>query len=434
MHVLLYSPNPNGLQGWVSRLESFETQPIIAVDEAGIEAALAQRSMRTVFVRWEIERNENVDAVCHQLLSQSLWMVALTDGSEFANREAYSRGFHDCIAESCCDSILKSKLSHVGQIENLEQRLTQAQKLESIGELAAGIAHEINTPIQYVGDNTRFIDEACNDLNGVLAQCQSLVELTSTDPNLSRVTEKLRKSMNEADIDYLVEEVPAAIKQTLEGIDRVANIVRAMKEFAHPGVSEMVLTDIAKSIQNTIMVARNEWKYVAEMETEFDSNLPPVPCFPGELNQVLLNMIVNAAHAIGDAIGDASETKGLIRISTQRQRSNAEIRIEDSGSGIDPKHVEKIFNPFFTTKAAGKGTGQGLAIAHSVIVHKHGGRISVESEVGRGTTFIIQIPLVQHKEPDSVPDTTASSAFVSGVPGDEQAALDVTAYANEGTK
>jgi signal transduction histidine kinase len=196
-----------------------------------------------------------------------------------------------------------------------------------------------------------------------------------------------------ADIGYLLLEIPSAIRQTLEGVDRVANIVRAMKEFAHPGGTEMTLTDLANCISNTIMVARNEWKYVAEVTTEFDPLLPSVPCLPGEINQVLLNIIVNAAHAIGESLGDSPEAKGKISISTRLVNPNAEIRISDSGCGIDPRVVSRIFDPFFTTKVAGKGTGQGLAIAHTVVVEKHGGTISVESEKGQGTTFIIRLPL-----------------------------------------
>ena len=282
----------------------------------------------------------------------------------------------------------------------LEARLRQAQKMESIGQLAAGIAHEINTPIQYVGDNTRFVQEACDDLTEVLLACQHLIQVADSGEDVQLATQNLKARFESTEVDYLIEEVPAAIRQTLDGVERVSNIVRAMKEFAHPGSSEMTLIDISHSISNTLMVARNEWKYVADVETEFDPSLGPVPCLPGELNQVLLNIIVNAAHAIGESLGSAREGKGKgkIRITTHLHPPFAVIRIADTGIGIPTDQIPKIFNHFYTTKAIGKGTGQGLAIAHAVIVEKHSGSIAVESEVGVGTTFVLSIPLKRERE------------------------------------
>ncbi|WP_186776434.1 sensor histidine kinase [Rubripirellula reticaptiva] len=291
-----------------------------------------------------------------------------------------------------------SKFSHAKDLDKLEQRLAQAQKLESIGELAAGIAHEINTPIQYVGDNTRFVQEAFGGLALLLADCQNFAALADQTVDLAEAANRLRLSIDSADVDYLIEEIPAAISQTLEGVDRVAKIVRAMKEFAHPGVSEMAQTDLCQAINNTVMVARNEWKYVATIETDFDSTLGPVQCFPGELNQVLLNLIVNAAHAIGESMNGSADAKGCITISTKRCDEQAEIRVADTGRGITPENLAKVFSPFFTTKAAGKGTGQGLAIAHSVIVEKHAGTIDVASVVGQGTVFTIRLPLQRPKQ------------------------------------
>lgn len=224
-------------------------------------------------------------------------------------------------------------------------------------------------------------------------------------------------SIDAADLEYLVDEIPAAISQTLEGVDRVAKIVRAMKEFAHPGVSEMAQTDLSQAINNTVMVARNEWKYVATVQTDFDTTLGPVQCFPGELNQVLLNLIVNAAHAIGESMNGTADAKGCITITTKRCDEMAEIRVSDTGRGISPENLSKVFSPFFTTKAAGKGTGQGLAIAQSVIVEKHSGTIDVTSVVGKGTVFTIQLPM-QRPKPIAAPtsDSLAVSPAETGVP------------------
>lgn len=313
------------------------------------------------------------------------------DGEEFAAEFSTSQLLHDST------TIYTAVLRDLTRRKALEARLGQAKKLESVGQLAAGIAHEINTPIQYIGDNTRFVQTSCDEIAEVLECCQTLIALAEENGIPSSATDQLQQAIEKTDLDYLLEEMPAAIQQSLEGIEHVAKIVRAMKEFAHPGVSEMKLTDLSNSINNTVTVARNEWKYVADVVTDFDPNLPRVPCLPGELNQVLLNLVINAAHAIHEANRDESGIKGIINISTKQANSHAEIRISDSGIGIAPQNIEKIFTPFFTTKEVGEGTGQGLAIAHSVIVEKHNGTIDVESSVGAGTTFIIKLPLNSSK-------------------------------------
>jgi signal transduction histidine kinase len=397
MQLLLVEPNPDLQRHWLLRLQTHEVKAV-AVRSASdaVAVAIHTRFAMAIFGESFNRRTELPDRLVslRNLRSRGIWCVCLIGRDDrAAERAAYINGFDDCLFDDCMVETLRAKIGHARYLEKLELRLAQAQKLESIGELAAGIAHEINTPIQYVGDNTRFVKQACTGLNSVLECCQELLEAFDSDSDISTNAVKLRDTMKSADVDYLIEEIPTAINQTLEGVDRVANIVRAMKEFAHPGSTEMTLTDLANSIKNTIMVARNEWKYVANLETVFDSALPKVPCLPGELNQVLLNMIVNASHAIADSLGDSPSSKGTITMETRLEAPFAEIRISDTGSGISPENLDRIFTPFFTTKAAGKGTGQGLAIAHTVIVEKHGGTIRVESEVGVGTTFIIQIPL-----------------------------------------
>jgi signal transduction histidine kinase len=194
------------------------------------------------------------------------------------------------------------------------------------------------------------------------------------------------------DVEYLLQEIPVALDQSLEGIERVSKIVRAMKDFSHPHSAEKSSIDINHAIESTLTVARNEWKYVAIVETDFERDLPAVPCLPGEFNQVILNLVVNAAHTINDVV-KGTEAKGTIRVSTRRTGDAAEIRISDSGTGIPLQAQPRIFEPFFTTKEVGKGTGQGLAIARSVIVDKHGGTINFVTEQGKGTTFIIRLPL-----------------------------------------
>jgi signal transduction histidine kinase len=277
--------------------------------------------------------------------------------------------------------------------KNLENQLTQAQKMRTIGQLASGIAHEINTPTQYVGDNTRFLQDAFGDLMDVVAQQAVLLQAARAGSVGPEVIRAVDDSIRRADLDYLTREIPIAIGHTLEGIDRIAKIVRAMKEFAHPGREDKVPADLNKIIETTLTVAHNEWKYVADLVTDFDRCLPLVPCHPGEINQVILNLVVNAAHAIEDQVKQGRMPKGVITVATRRKDGWAEIQISDTGGGIPEAIRPRIFDPFFTTKEPGRGTGQGLAICHPVIVDKHGGRIFFESDVGRGTTFTINLPL-----------------------------------------
>jgi len=275
----------------------------------------------------------------------------------------------------------------------LERELNQAQKLESVGRLAAGIAHEINTPVQYVGDNIEFLQIAYGTLIDVAKIFQRLVEHGRARPIPPGLLAEADGLAGSANIDYLAEQVPRAIEQSIEGIGRISTIVQAMKEFSHPGIAEKMDVDLNQCIRSTATVSRNEWKYVADLELELDDALPQVPCLPGEFNQAILNIIVNAAHAIGDVVGSGAEHKGKITISTRRDGAWAEVRIADTGTGIPEEIRARIFDPFFTTKEVGRGTGQGLAIARSVIVDKHGGTISVESEAGQGSVFTIRLPI-----------------------------------------
>ena len=274
----------------------------------------------------------------------------------------------------------------------LREQLLQAQKLESVGQLAAGIAHEINTPTQYIGDNVRFLKDAFQDMGSLLTNYNKLLLAVKENTLSPETVKEISAAIEQTDAAYLLDEIPKAIDQTLEGVSRVAMLVNAMKEFSHPGTKEKLPLDLNRAIQSTITVSRNEWKYVAEMETEFDPSLPLIPCLPGEFNQVILNRIVNAAHAIADVAQKGGPAIGKIKVQTLNSPEWAEVRIQDTGTGIPEKVRNRIFDPFFTTKAIGKGTGQGLAIAHSVIVDKHGGSIHFETEEGKGTTFIVRLP------------------------------------------
>lgn len=288
----------------------------------------------------------------------------------------------------------------------MESELRQAQKLEGIGQLAAGIAHEINTPAQFVTDNLTFLLESWESAKPVLDQYRKTMNevLAKVAPEAAAF---LAKAEQGCDLEFIAEEVPRAIEQSLDGARRVAGIVRAMKEFSHPDSAEKSDTDLNKGILSTITVARNEWKYVAEMETDLDESLPPVFCYPGEVNQVILNLVVNAAHAIKDKVKDGE--LGKIKVCTRNRGDMVEIGVSDTGMGIPETIQNRIYEPFFTTKEVGKGTGQGLSFAHSVVVKKHQGKIRFETEAGRGTTFFLELPI---RKPDAGKENDAQTSVI----------------------
>jgi PAS domain S-box-containing protein len=278
--------------------------------------------------------------------------------------------------------------------KKLEVQLRQTQKLESLGQLAAGIAHEINTPTQFVSDNTRFLQSSFDEILPLLEACSGMPARPRPGPEMDAFVDQVLALAAAMDLSFVKTEIPKALEDSLAGLDHISGIVRAMKEFSHPGSRSKELVDLNHCVESTVMVARNEWKYLAELHTDLALDLPHISCFPQDVNQVLLNMIVNAAHAIGDMRKKrGGEELGRIDISTRAARGAVEIRIRDNGCGIPEAIRGRIFDPFFTTKEVGKGTGQGLAIAHNVVVEKHGGQIEVESEVGVGTTFIVTLPV-----------------------------------------
>lgn len=282
--------------------------------------------------------------------------------------------------------------------KRMEIELRHAQKLESVGALAAGIAHEINTPIQFVGDNTRFLQDAFQGVIQLVDSCEMICREAANGDVRKESLEGAQAARKKSDWDYLRAEIPKAMLQMLDGVGRVAKIVRAMKEFSHVDRSaEKSPADINKSLESTLIVARNELKYVAEVETDF-SELPPVICHLGDLNQVFLNLLVNAAHAISD-VTRKTGGMGRITVRTRLQDHSVEIAISDTGTGIPEAIRGKIFDPFFTTKEVGKGSGQGLALARAIVVEKHGGTLTYQTETGKGTTFYVRLPLREIAEP-----------------------------------
>ena len=270
----------------------------------------------------------------------------------------------------------------------LEDQVGRSNKLEAIGQLAAGVAHEINTPTQLVGSNLRFLGQQLDTILGWLDKLHQQKDAAKTESKIPSLIIGSEKDVTLAQLEYFKQEAPKAIEQSLEGIDRISHIVTAMRFFTHPGSENKEIADLNQIIQNAISLSRNEWKIIAEIKTDFDPNLPEVECLPIELSQVVLNIIINAIHAIQDS----GEEKGQIVIVSRQAGELIEVSITDNGTGIPKEIQSKIFDPFFTTKDIGRGTGQGLAIAYTVIVKKHGGTLEFESETGKGTTFIISLP------------------------------------------
>jgi PAS domain S-box-containing protein len=275
----------------------------------------------------------------------------------------------------------------------LQTQLLHAQKLESVGQLAAGIAHEINTPIQFIGDNLQFLNESVEGLFSLTDRYLNLIGDIQNGDDPVEKAEKSLESFEELDYEFVKEELPMAINQSIDGTARVSRIVKAMKEFSHPDSEVMESVNLNKAIETNVTVTRNEWKYVTDLDLDLEPDLPDVPCLPGEFNQVMLNLIINARDAI-----ESTGKHGRISIKTVSDERQVKILISDTGTGIPKDVVERVFDPFFTTKEVGKGTGQGLSIAHSVIVKKHGGSIDVVETSDQGTTFEICLPLQQKRE------------------------------------
>ena len=273
---------------------------------------------------------------------------------------------------------------------SLERELLQANKLEAVGQLAGGIAHEINTPVQFVGDNLNFLTDAFESIKSSLEKFRSAAEAASSEQAVALV--EAREHASKADLEFLFSESPTALKESQQGIAQITRIVRAMREFAHPVSLEKEPIDLNKIIETTLTVSRNEWKNSAEVALDLAPQLPATLGFPGEISQVFLNLIINATHAIRDR---HRGQRGRIEIVTGARNGKICVTIADNGGGIPEEIREKVFEPFFTTKEVGVGTGQGLAISRDIVVRRHGGSIRFKSTPGVGTTFVIELPVAR---------------------------------------
>ncbi len=359
--------------------------------ERGYAVYCAERP-ECVLLDNDLPGESGVDALASFVREGAVVVILTGGGTDALAAEAFKRGARDFVSKNHLNAgMLERIISREIERRRLELELHDAQaglrvaqRLEAIGQLSAGIAHEINTPAQYVDGNITFLAERFGRLVPLL---HALKERIASCPEDAA---RLRELATVADLDFLLEEIPAALKESSVGMHRIKKIVTAMKDFSHPS-DDKQCADLNHGIASTVTVARNEWKYVADVALDLAADLPPVSCFPSEINQVVLNLLVNAAHAVEDAFD--GEHKGKIRVSTRREEGDAVIEVEDNGCGIPAANLHKIYDPFFTTKEVGKGTGQGLAIAHRIVVDHHGGTIRAVSTVGKGTRFTIRLPI-----------------------------------------
>lgn len=330
---------------------------------------------------------ESISTLQKELTQQDELIQSLNTQSEEAIRDWKYLSSEQLLDEASLQDLVAQKTqllqTATEDLRDTQTALLHAQKMESVGELATGMAHEINTPLQYIGGNLEFMQHAFDELTRCLASAMNLLEESGIDEN--PLAERKKK------IDFVMSRLPNAITQSKEGVENVSRIVRAMRRFSH--ISEdRVEADLNDALESTLTVSRGEWKYVADIELETDPNLPKLVCLPGDLNQVFLNLIVNSAHALEQQLGSNPKTKGVITIRTAHDEQNIYIEISDTGCGIPQELKGRIFDQFFTTKEVGKGTGQGLSICWSIIVDKHGGAVDMQSEVDAGTTFRVSLP------------------------------------------
>jgi signal transduction histidine kinase/HAMP domain-containing protein len=318
------------------------------------------------------------------------------------NRRAEMRWTGSCEVVANA-KIFRGLMLDITELRRLGREQAAAQKLESVGRLAAGVAHEINTPVQFVSDNVQFVRASMTDLSTVVRAYRELQKAVNDGGDIGAAARLAADAEEKADLDYVLENVPLAVESSIDGLGRIATIVRSMKEFAHPDQAQKTFADLNNAIRSTLVIAHNEYKYVADIETHY-GDLPLVQCHLGEINQVILNLLVNASHAIADAIKDGPG-RGKLTVSTRLNGDAVEISIADTGAGIPEGIRDRVFDPFFTTKEVGKGTGQGLALAHSAIVVKHGGTLRFDTDCGKGTTFFIRLPITA---PESVGTAVAA--------------------------
>ena len=364
---------------------------------------LLERQLRKAFHKRVLSRDGQLLPDVDPELVQFVDMVQAAYAAEEEDRAQFERSLH-LASEELFDRNRRLE-TELLERARLEIELRVGEKLRAVGQLAAGIAHEINTPIQFVGDSLHFLEEAFREICILLSAYEEAVAALPT-ASRSELTASAVALAENSDFSYLKDAVPKAIVRCTGGVERVAIIVRALKNMAHPDATEQEQADLNAAIENTLVVCASQVKYVADVELDLSAR-SRVLCHMGEIQQVLLNLIVNAAQAIGEHSGEGGR-RGTIRIGTREEGNDCVITIADNGAGIPEAIRDRMFEPFFTTKPVGKGTGQGLYISRSLVVERHGGKLTFDSSVGEGTTFTIRLPIAGRPHLSLQPERQAS--------------------------
>jgi two-component system, NtrC family, sensor kinase len=303
------------------------------------------------------------------------------------------------------------------ELREMQSQLVQNEKLASIGQLAAGVAHEMNTPVGFVACNFETLEGYLKKIRRLLEAYDGLVRQVAAagDSALSAAVQDIQQLKIESKLDFILRDLDSLFDDSREGLERVTDIIRNLRDFARADrTSEFAPHDINEGIKATLTVARNEIKYDADVITEF-GELPQVCCNPGQINQVFLNLLINAAQAIRS---QQRQTKGTIRVRTYQEAIDVVCEVEDDGPGIPAANLRKIFDPFFTTKPPGKGTGLGLSVSYDIIVNKHKGQILVESEENRGAKFTVRLPVTAAPHPGQTEEQVATGVKCNERPMD----------------
>ncbi len=359
---------------------------------------LLERQLRKAFPQRGLLRDGELIHDVEPELASFIRMVDAAYAAEDEDRLQFERSLN--LASEELFERNRQLESELMERKRLEVELRVGEKLRSVGQLAAGIAHEINTPIQFVGDSLYFLGEAFDELSELLRAFEAMLSAPADAAADAERLAKVRELVALADLPYLTEAVPRAVTRCRGGIDRVGTIVRALKNMAHPDALEQEPADLNLAIENTLVVCAHQFRLVADVALDLRATRR-VSCHLGEIQQVLLNLIVNAAHAIGERMGTTG-ARGTISIATSDDGDDSVVAVRDNGTGIPLSIRDRLFEPFFTTKEVGKGTGQGLCISRSLVVERHGGKLDFESVVGQGTTFTMRLP-VRGRNPGAVP-------------------------------